>query len=223
MLPFPPHYSMVVKRKGSCQGSMWRYVLVKAETKQHVTGLPSPYSCDLSATLEREEEQEGKREGLKEGKKRGCSEPCSEYKGRCLLVCVCGSIWLSAGICLYLQPFIHPICFALSGFIYQWGPSKVHRWILYWYSYFATSCFRLCYTFTITRMLVNLRLLPDNTLSVFSPSIGSTLPLQQISYLLQDEHFSRKLQAIVSRLCKYKQICLHGPKYSDYNLFKNPT
>lgn len=99
----------------------------------------------------------------------------------------------------------------------------MHRWILYWYSYLATSCFRLCYTFTITRMLVSLRLLPDNMLSVFSPSIGSTLPLQQISYLLQDEHFSRKLQAIVSRLCKYKQICLHGPKYSDYNLFKNPT
>lgn len=54
MLPFPPNYSRVVKRKGGCQGNMWRYVLVKAETKQHVTGLPSPYSCDLSPTLERE-------------------------------------------------------------------------------------------------------------------------------------------------------------------------
>lgn len=53
-LPFPPNYSRVVKRKGSCQGTLWRYVLVKAETKQHVIGSPSPYSCDLSPTLERE-------------------------------------------------------------------------------------------------------------------------------------------------------------------------
>ena len=28
--------------------------MVKAETKQHVTGSPSPYSCDLSPTLDRE-------------------------------------------------------------------------------------------------------------------------------------------------------------------------
>lgn len=54
MLLFPPNYSTVLKRKGSCQGNSWRYVLVEAETKQHVTGSPSPYSCDLSPTLERE-------------------------------------------------------------------------------------------------------------------------------------------------------------------------
>lgn len=55
-LPFPPNYCRVFffLKKGSCQGYSCRYVLVKAGTKQHVTGSPSPYSCDLSPTLQRE-------------------------------------------------------------------------------------------------------------------------------------------------------------------------
>lgn len=68
MLPFPPNYSRVVKRKASCQGNLWWYVLVEAETKQHVTGLPSPYSCDLSPTLERERRTGREKKWIERGK-----------------------------------------------------------------------------------------------------------------------------------------------------------
>lgn len=67
MLPFPPNYSRVVKRKGGCQGNMWWHVLVKAQTKQHVTSLPSPYSCDLSPTLERERRTGREKRWIEEG------------------------------------------------------------------------------------------------------------------------------------------------------------
>lgn len=53
-MAFPPHYSRVVKRNGRFPGNLLWHVLVMAETKPHVTGLPSPYSCDLSPTLKRE-------------------------------------------------------------------------------------------------------------------------------------------------------------------------
>lgn len=56
--------------------------MVKAETKQHVTGSPSPYSCDLSPTLERVRRTGKEKRWIKRGKCGGERQNMNELKWR---------------------------------------------------------------------------------------------------------------------------------------------